>query len=332
MQHVLIGGNGYLGRELVRQLACRPNDRIVVVDLDDTPAQDLAALQRKIDYVQADISQPNSLDQVPLGADDTVHHLASKLIIPNRPRWGRFEYFASTTIQGTRETLRWMQANGAKSLVFWSTDMVYGPALFVPRTEAHPRRPFGPYGKTKAVAEDIIAGAVAAGTIHCTIFRPRLIIGPGRLGILTTLFKLIDNNLPVPLIGNGTNRFQFASVSDCARASIKAADLQCPNGTYNLGSAEPPTVYNLMSEFIRQSKSRSYLLRTPGRLTKGVLDALNLLKISPMDPEQYKIADLDVTLDISAAKRDLAWAPEHDDTSMLIGAYASYADRRHIHK
>ncbi len=33
-------------------------------------------------------------------------------------------------------------------------------------------------------------------------FPPRLIIGPGRLGILEKLFKLINYNLPVPMIGS----------------------------------------------------------------------------------------------------------------------------------
>ena len=138
------------------------------------------------------------------------------------------------------------------------------------------------------------------------------------------LFKLIDKGWPVPLIGPGVTRFQFVSVADCARASLLAADKGCPNGTYNLGSEQSPTVHELMREFIRRSGSRSRLIRTPGGLVKAVLRTLHLFKISPMDPEQFEIADLEVALDITAAKRDLGWVPRHRDTDLLTAAYDSY--------
>lgn len=202
--------------------------------------------------------------------------------------------------------------------------MVYGPAVHSPRREDHPRRPFGPYGRSKVAAEDIVAKSVAAGDVTCTVFRPRLILGPGRLGILEVLFKLIDKGWPIPLIGQGTNRFQFVSVADCARATLAAADHGCPNGVYNLGSAGSPTSYDLMTEFIKRSGSRSRLFRTPGGVVKTILRALNLIKMSPLDPEQYEIADIEVALDISAAERDLGWVPRHHDTDLLTAAYKSY--------
>lgn len=323
MKHILIGGNGFVGRELVRQLVAR-GDSALVVDLADSyqrfPDQHLPG----VSHLQANIATPGALDAVALEPGDVVHHLATRLITPNDPRFGRDAYFRACAVDGTNEVLRRMKACGTRALVFWSTDMVYGPAIEVPRTERHPRHPFGPYGRSKVAAEDIIAKAVAAGDVTATIFRPRLILGPGRLGILAVLFKLIDKGWPVPLIGPGITRFQFVSVADCARASLLAADKGCPNGTYNLGSEGSPTVHELMSEFIHRSGSRSRLIRTPGGLVKAVLRTLHLFKISPMDPEQFEIADLEVALDISAAKRDLGWQPRHQDTDLLTAAYDSY--------
>ena len=323
MKHILIGGNGFLGRELVRQLVAR-GDSAVVVDLADSyqrfPDQHLPG----VTHVQANVGHSGALDPVALEPGDVVHHLATRLITPNDPRFGRDAYFRVCAVDGTNEVLRWMAARANRHLVFWSTDMVYGPAVHVPRREDHPRHPFGPYGRSKVAAEDIIAKAVAAGDVSATIFRPRLILGPGRLGILAVLFKQIDKGWPVPLIGPGVTRFQFVSVADCARASLLAADKGCPNGTYNLGSEHSPTVHELMREFIRRSGSRSRLIRTPGGLVKAVLRTLHLFKISPMDPEQFEIADLEVALDITAAKRDLGWVPRHQDTDLLTAAYDSY--------
>ncbi|MGV8955469.1 MAG: NAD-dependent epimerase/dehydratase family protein [Cypionkella sp.] len=321
--HILIGGNGFLGRELLRQITAR-GESVVAFDLAESYEKNPAEPQPNVRHVQGDVSQPGALDAITLAAADTVHHLATRLITPNDPRFGRDAYFRVCAVGGTTQILKWMKAQGNKNLVFWSTDMVYGPAVHVPRTEQHPRRPFGPYGRSKVAAEDIVAASVARGDVTATIFRPRLILGPGRLGILAVLFKLIDKGWPVPLIGPGENRFQFVSVADCARASLLAADRGCPNGTYNLGSENSPTEYELMSEFISRTGSRSRLIRTPGALVKAMLRVLHLFKIAPMDPEQFEIADLEVQLDISAAKRDLGWQPRHHDTDLLEASYRSY--------
>ena len=70
--------------------------------------------------------------------------------------------------------------------------------------------------------------------MNISLFRPRLIIGPGRLGILEKLFKLIDWNLPVPMIGSGRNPYQFISVFDCAEAARLAWKAGVPNEAHSL--------------------------------------------------------------------------------------------------
>ncbi len=324
MKHVLIGGHGFLGRETVRQLLDHGEDEILVLDLAEAYETIPEFSHPRVTYMNADVAVAGALADIALEPDDVVHHMATRLITPNKPRFGRDAYFNYCAVDGTKEILGWMKQNANRNLVFWSTDMVYGPALETPRTESHPKHPFGPYGRSKVAAEAVIDAATQAGDVNCTIFRPRLILGPGRLGILEVLFKLVDRGWPVPLIGPGKNRFQFVSVADCARASIIAADAGCPNAVYNLGTDNSPTEYELLSGFIKDSGSKSIVLRTPGWLTKLALRSLNLIKMAPMDPEQYEIADLDVALDTSAAKRDLGWISTESDESLLLAAYSSY--------
>ena len=322
MRHILIGGNGFLGREVARQLAADGSD-VLVADLDAGLAPELAGRAKNIAYVRADMTDRASLGAMKLAPDDIVHHLASKLIVPNRPRRGRDAYFADCIVTGTDNVIRWMQERGASKMVFWSSDMVYGPALTTPRTEDHPRRPYGSYGRAKVAAEDLVFRARAAG-LDATVLRPRLIIGPGRLGVLERLFGLIARGLPVPLIGSGANHFQFVSAADCARASLLAVGLGCPNMELNLGSANPPVVHDLLSSLIRRAGSRSRLIKTPATAVKGVLGFLSLLTISPLDPEQYLIADQNVVLDIRRAAQALGWAPKDSDEDMLFAAYAGF--------
>ena len=157
-----------------------------------------------------------------------------------------------------------------------------------------------------------------------TIMRPRLIIGPGRLGILAKLFKLIDANLPVPMIGSGKHPYQFVSVYDCAQASYLAAKYQCPNAAYNLGSKNPPSVRALLGSLIKAAGSRSVLVPTPGPLVKLTLATFDRINLPIMDPEQYLIADEYCVRDTTAIETDLGWRARHDDSAMLNAAYAEY--------
>lgn len=325
MRHILVGGNGFVGREVVNQIIAGGRDEAVVVDLAASLVARPPRRHAAISAYPADIAEPGALDGLALGPDDVVHHLATMLITPNKPRFGRDEFFRKCAVDGTTEVLAWQKRRGNRNLVFWSTDMVYGPVLQVPRTETHPQRPFGPYGRSKVAAEEIIARAVAAGDVTCTIFRPRLILGAGRVGIFELLFKAVDAGRPIPMIGSGQNRFQFVAVHDCARASLLAAEQGCPNGAYNLGTDNSPTIRELLSGFIRDARSSSRLLATPAWLVKGTLRTLNLFKVAPMDPEQYEIADLEVSLDTTAVKRDLGWRPTSEDAELLLAAYRAYS-------
>ena len=332
-RHILIGGAGFLGLEITEQLILKNNkfrdaQQVVILDKEFSRKTLSKLKEAKVKTIKVDISQPHELEKVSLYKNDIVHHLASNLIIPNKPRFNRYTYFSNTTVDGTNLLLNWMSKNGCTSLIFWSTDMVYGYVKSAPVTEAEIPAPLGPYGKTKVIAENMILNAVAEQGLKATIFRPRLIIGPGRLGILTKLFKLIETNLPVPIIGPGNNRFQFVGVSDCANASIMAAQLGCPSGIFNLGSSKPPTTKSLLNEFIKRVGSKSKVLPMNSFFIKSVLKRLNTLGLSPMDPEQFRIADQDAVVDIQKVKNKLRWTPVQDDLEMLLSAYETYREQK----
>ena len=70
--------------------------------------------------------------------------------------------------------------------------MVYGPLQTPPPVSVdHPRVPIGEYSASKKALEDYCIEASARKGLRVSMFRPRLINGPGRVGILGKLFKLI---------------------------------------------------------------------------------------------------------------------------------------------
>jgi dTDP-glucose 4,6-dehydratase len=322
MKHVIIGGDGFVGRHLARLLIERGED-VVIGGLSQSDLDIYEAAR----FVRVDVCNPAEVAALPIEPDDVVYHLAARMLVPIMPRARRHEYFHSVNHHGTENVLRVMHERGCSKLVYFTTDMVYGRTLTMPKTEDHPRVPLGPYGGSKLASEKLCESYRAKG-MNVAIFRPRLIIGPGRLGILARLFQLIELNLPVPVIGNGRNRYQFISVFDCASAALAAADQGVPNSAYNLGSLNPPTVDALLRKLIAAAGSRSMLLHVPALLVKPALAALDLIGHPLMDPEQYLIADEDCIVDVSKAERELGWRPRFADDDMLLAAYAEYQKSR----
>lgn len=318
MRHIIFGGDGFVGRHLAPKLVA-DGEEVIVADIvkSDLPHYKSAR------FVHCDVTDPATVRAVGIKADDMVYNLSAKMLSPIQVRAKRHEFFYPVNFHGTKHIMEAMGDAGADRLVHFTTDMIYGHTVVYPMTEDHPVAPLGEYGMSKWETEQL-AWAWREKGMNISLFRPRLIIGPGRLGILSKLFKLIDLNLPVPMIGSGKNPYQFISVFDCAEAARLAWKAGVPNEAYNLGSLNPPPVKKLLGDLIKFAGSKSILIPTPGWAVKRTLDLLDWMNMPIMDPEQYLIADEDCLLDVSKGKRDLGWVPQYRDEDMLIAAYREY--------
>lgn len=318
MRHFIIGGDGFVGRQLAADLLAA-GETVVVADISQAHTKP----HPNLTFVPIDIRRRETLDALDFGPGDAVYNMAAKMLSPIQIRKNRHEFFWPVNFHGVENLLDRMEKAGARNLVQFTTDMIYGHTHDIPKPESARKEPLGEYGKSKLATEQLCMAWRGKG-FNISIFRPRLIIGPGRLGILVKLFKLIDMNLPVPLIGSGKNPYQFISVFDCASAAAAAWRGGFPNREYNLGSDEPPAIRKLLGDLIAEAGSKSILLPTPAFLVKMTLTALDAINMPIMDPEQYLIADETCILDTSALKRDLGWKPRHRDEDMLKAAYREY--------
>ena len=318
MKHILFGGDGFVGRHLASRLVA-DGEEVVVADIARGDLPHYARCR----HLSTDVTDPAAVARVPIAAEDMVYNLSAKMLSPIQVRAKRHDFFYPVNFGGTKHIIEAMDRAGANRLVHFTTDMIYGHTVSSPMTEDHPVAPLGEYGQSKLDTEHLAAEWRERG-MRISLFRPRLIIGPGRLGILEKLFKLIDRNLPVPMIGSGRNPYQFISVFDCAEAARLAWVSGVPNEAFNLGSLNPPPVRKLLGDLIRHAGSRSILVPTPAWAVKRTLDLLDRLNRPIMDPEQYLIADEECVLDVGKGARQLGWVPRYRDEDMLIAAYAEY--------
>lgn len=319
MKHIVFGGSGFVGRYIARDLV-GTGEHVLVCDLEkgDLPIHDMAR------FMHVDITSQESVALVPIARDDIVYNVAARMLHPIVKRRDRYQYFYSVDYHGAVKIVEAMARVGCNRLIQFSTDMVYGNLQTAPPVRVdHPRNPIGEYSASKKTLEDYCMAQRIRG-LKVTIFRPRLINGPGRVGILGSLFKLIRLSLPVPLIGNGSNRYQMVSVFDCASAAICSARKGVVDGEFNLGSPNPPTVRALLAELIRHAKSKSILISTPAAPIKLALRALDRLNLPLLVPEQFEVADQDYVVDIEPTVRVLDWKPRNSDQDMMLVAYRQY--------
>lgn len=326
MRYIVLGGSGFVGSytiaALVESMANSRIQKAEIFCLDRVPNPALDAFST---FVPCDLLQGFDFE---LDSSDIIIHLAARAYAPKPPLKpfglkALEQYFYEVNVAGTQALLTSMLESRASKLIYFSTDMVYGTPAYLPVDSSHKRTPFGYYGASKVQAEDIIVSAREQG-INASIFRPRIIVGAGRYGILTKLFALISHSLPVPLIGDGSNCYQMISVQDCAQAIICAIEKSFPNNAYNLGSHNPPTIKALLGDLITQAGSKSLLIPTHAGSVKLALSVLETLGVPLMYKEQYAIADCQYIVDIRSTQAELGWSPAYSDGDMLLAAYKQY--------
>ncbi|MDD3569485.1 MAG: NAD(P)-dependent oxidoreductase [Lachnospiraceae bacterium] len=319
MAIIVFGGNGFVGSNLVDALIKLEKEVIVcdIVKCDNSKKLD------NVTYVTLDMTKKSDFEKLVLKSDDIVVNLAANQYHNKVPRKGRKEYFFDTNTAGTRNILEYMENCDCKNFCMFTTDMTYGRPQYLPVDTNHPQKPFGFYGQSKKAAEDICK-EYRKKEFNITIFRPRMIIGPGRLGILKKLFWLIKHNLPVPTIGSGKNCYQMISVFDCVSAIMCAIDKGLPNSEYNLGSKNAPSTKDLLMNLAKSVGSKTIVFPTCGPLVKFVLKIMSIVGLEIMYKEQYMIADEDYILDISKTEEELDWEPQYSDKDMIVEAFNNY--------
>ncbi len=272
------------------------------------------------EFVLGDLRDEHVCGEALDGVTAVVHCAAAQY--QSRPHsWQRGAFF-DQNLESTRTLTAACRAARVGKFVLLSSDMVYGMPAGRPFSEDDPPRPIGPYGRSKLTCERLCEELFGSGAV-VTILRPRLIVGAGRVGVLTALFERVRKHQAVPVLGDGEGRYQMVAVADVVEACRLALRAGRP-GVFNLGSADPPSVRALLTELCARAKSRARLVHLSAGLANAGLTLLDWVGLSPLAPEQYRIASRDYVLATDRARTQLGWVPRFGDADMLWAAYESY--------
>jgi UDP-glucose 4-epimerase len=240
---IITGGNGFVGRHLVRRLLINKQCSVVVVanksNLMDRELQKTMPLT----FHAADIRDKEAISNIFRDEEaDACVHLAAKLSVVDSIK--RPDETMDTNVKGTLNVLEACHNSGVKNFVFASSAAVYGDVKELPISEDQTLRPLSPYGSSKMLAEQHVLSYKKLKKIQNTIsLRIFNVYGPGQTtesGVITKFATRLSKGLPPVIYGDGNHTRDFISVDDVADAillSIKAMEEPENNHNYNLSSS-----------------------------------------------------------------------------------------------
>jgi nucleoside-diphosphate-sugar epimerase len=313
----ITGGAGFLGLHLARRLLA---DEQEVRTLDLAPLDD-PQLEREVEELRGDVREPAAAARLTAGAEVLVHAAAALPIQASR------EAIRSVNVEGAAVALAASLEAGVRRAVLISSTAVYGVPEHHPIAEDAPLVGVGHYGESKIEAERVALEAARRG-LEVVVLRPKTFIGPERLGVFEILFDWIREGRRIPILGDGSNRYQLLAVEDLVEATLSAASAPVAGETFNVGATEFGTVRSDLEGLIAHAGSGSRLRPVPARPAELALRALELARLSPLAEWHYRTAHRDSFVDVSKARRLLGFAPRLSNEQALCETYDWYLENR----
>lgn len=242
MKVLVTGAAGYIGWAVVHELLAAGDDVIALVRQSD------ANFPPAVEKRKADLLDPSSL-RAAMETADGVCHLAA--LTQGRASKEYPARYYRVNVAGTINVLEAMNTeiqrtgnNG--SIVFASTNQVYGAPREQPISEDAPVQFINPYAATKVACEQLLGWQAATGEIGATTLRVFNAAGsaagrgdPDLTRILPkTVAVAMGRADQVEVYGDGTAVRDYVDVKDVARAFVAALHANKPghHAIYNVGA------------------------------------------------------------------------------------------------
>lgn len=228
----VIGGSGFVGTNLCRQLALKQQDFEII----DLKLSNQFPEKCKI----ADVRDADTLRNTITG--DVVINLAA---VHRDDVRDKSEYHR-TNVDGAENVALVCEEKGIKKIVFTSTVAVYGFAE--PGTdECGSINPFNEYGRTKFEAEEKLRDWHANGDRSLIIVRPTVIFGEGNRGNVFNLLNQIASGKFL-MVGNGENKKSMAYIGNIVAFLETCVASEQKYGVYNYVDTPDLTMNELVSQ------------------------------------------------------------------------------------
>ena len=314
MRAVVTGGGGFVGGALGARLHADGHDVIAVGRRPNPRAVGLGIRSVVCDLTAADAR--SRLAETFAGVD-CVFHTAAHVKM-----WGPREAFFRGNVVATDAVIAAARAAGVGRLVFTSSPSVVAAdhdLRGVDESQPYPPVYRALYPETKAAAERTVLAAHGPA-LRTISLRPHLIFGPGDTNLVPTILKRARAGRLVQ-VGNGRNLVDLTFIDDCVSAHLLAAaalDKRPAAGgrAFFISQGDPVPLWEWIGRVLalhdlppvrrRISTNTALMLAT---VAETVWRTLRLTSDPPLTRFLAEEMATDHYFDISAARRDLGYAP-----------------------
>jgi UDP-glucose 4-epimerase len=259
---LVIGGSGFIGSFVVEELLKNPVAEVVVYDNFTRGKREYLEASLKdprctIFPFGGDIRDTDILDTAMKGKDYVICLAAMWLLhCKDYPRTA-FE----VNVAGTFNVLEACVNNKIKKLIWSSSASVYGDAVEIPMTEAHPYNNKNFYGATKIAGEAMCTayndryGLQVIGLRYMNVYGPHQDQTAAYTGVIPIMLNKIDANEQPVINGDGSQAYDFIYVEDVARANVSALTSDVSFGLYNVGTEVQTSIKQLCDTILQLKKS-----------------------------------------------------------------------------
>ena len=309
---LVTGGGGFLGGAIVRQLLAR-GARVRTLSRGTYP--ELTRLG--VEQIRGDLSDPAAA-QRSIADCAVVFHVAAKAGI-----WGDYASYHQANVTGTENILAACRQHGVARLVYTSSPSVVftghdleGANESLP----YPASFEAPYPQTKALAEQRV---LASNTpqLATVALRPHLIWGPGDNHLVPRILAR-GRAGQLRRIGSRPNLVDSIYIDNAADAHLLAAEKLFPGSpvagrAYFLSNGEPLPLWTLVNRILAADGQPPVTRTIPTGVAYAagvVLEILHRALRLEAEPRMTRFLAHELFtahwFDISAARRDLGYAPK----------------------
>lgn len=313
MKVLVTGGGGFLGMAVCRQLVERGDDVISFSRSHYTELTVLGVAQR-----QGDLADADAVSQAVAGCD-LVMHVAARAGL-----WGPYEAFRLANVVGTENVINACLQHGVRQLVYTSSPSVVFDGKDMEGADEstpYPQHYEAHYPRTKAMAEQRVLAA-NCDRLQTVSLRPHLVWGPRDTHVVSMIIKR-GRAGQLRRIGSQTKLIDTVYVDDAARAHLLAADRlqdahsQVAGKVYFISAGKPIDLWEMVNQLLGAADVPPLTGSISPRLAYAaawVIERLHKLLRVTGEPRMtcWLVRELSTAhwFDISAARRDLGYAPE----------------------